>query len=123
MVADTEALRAICDSFVRSHDFNGVSPRHLLTAFDVVWLELQDQLSRLLIAGQISLAFASHSGNPHIKRLADLPLDVQLVRLSKEDINGICIYPNADIIAAHTELHEYDDRPYTRRLALAEPQV
>jgi len=123
MVADTEALRAISDSFVRSHDFNGVPARRLLAAFNVGRPELEGQLSRLLISGQISLAFASHSENPHIKRLLDLPLDAQLAQLPKEDINGICVYPAADTIRSHTELPEYDDRPYTRRLALAEPQL
>ncbi len=43
--------------------------------------------------------------------------------LKTEGINGICIYPNPIEITNRSSLHEYEDRPYTHRLALAEPQL
>ncbi|MGO9211599.1 MAG: hypothetical protein ACLP2H_15910 [Terriglobales bacterium] len=123
MVADDELLRAVLDYFVLSHDFNGVPASHLVKAFNIGWPELQERLGELIAAQQVSLAFASHSVTPHIKRLPDLPIDVQLAKLAEEGINCICIYPSADNIATRPELRQYDDRPYTRRLALVEPQL
>ncbi len=123
MITDAHILRRVCEFFVRSRDFNGIPARDLVAEFDVSWPDLQELLRRLLRSGRISLTFASHSENPHIKRLPDLPLEVQLAKVTEEDIGGICVYPDSDEIANISVLREYDDRPYALRLALAEPQL
>jgi hypothetical protein len=73
--------------------------------------------------GDITLVFYSHSLNPHIKRLSDLPVDQQLSKLSVDPISTICAYPSAAILKAQIDESQYATRPFTRRLALAEPQL
>jgi hypothetical protein len=77
----------------------------------------------LVVSRQVDLAFATISINPHIKRLHDLPPDGQVKGLAINPPEGICVYPSADNVAKRTDLSRYDGRPYTRRLALAEPQL
>src|SRR6185437_8478838 len=69
--------------------------------------------------------FASVSANPHIKRTADLAPIEQLPRLANalHGADQCCAYPSADVIRHATDLSQYDERPFTRRLALAEPQL
>lgn len=113
----------VCDFFVQSHDFNGAPATHLVGLSGSTWPELRSQLARLIETRKVDLALASLHENPHIKRLSNLPVDTQLTGLAEESIGGICIYPSSDLMGTRPELRQYDDRPYTRRLALAEPQL
>jgi hypothetical protein len=122
-VTDDELLKVICDFFVQSNDFNGAPGNHLVRLSGSTWPGLRSQLARLIEARKIDLALASLHENPHIKRLPNPPVNTQLTGLLEESIDGICIYPSSDLISARPDLHQYDDRPYTRRLALAEPQL
>jgi hypothetical protein len=79
--------------------------------------------SKLVQEEKISLVFASHSINPHIKRLPDLPLDEQLEKLSNEEPNTICAYPTSHLIRAGADLSIYDTQPFTKRIATGEPQL
>jgi hypothetical protein len=122
-VTDDELLKVVCDFFVQSNDFNGAPGNHLVRLSGSTWPGLRSQLARLIEARKIDLALASLHENPHIKRLPNPPVNTQLTGLSEESIDGICIYPSSDLISARPDLRQYDDRPYTRRLALAEPQL
>lgn len=116
-------LNRIRDHFAASTDFNGVLLSTLYGEMNTTWPKLRLTLGRLIRAGEISLAFASHSINPHIKRLPDLPVEEQLSRLTAEEPHTICAYPSPEVIRASTDLSAYDSRPFTKRLALAEPQL
>lgn len=122
-MTDDEVLKVVCDFFIQSHDFNGVPATHLVRVSKNTWPELQSQLARLIESRKIDLALASLHENPHIKRLPNLPVSVQVTGLAKENIGGICVYPGTDLLFKRPELRQYDDRPYTRLLALAEPQL
>jgi hypothetical protein len=50
-------------------------------------------------------------------------MGVQLAKLSEENIGGVCVYPSPGEIRNNSDLLGYGDRPYTLRLALAEPQL
>ncbi len=123
MAIEDEILKEITDFFVQSRDFNGISMRWIMRAFNIDRSDLDAHINHLITANKITLAFESSSINPHIKRLPDLPVDAQLSKLAQENVNGICIYPTADVLASRSELLQYDDRPYTCRLALAEAQL
>jgi hypothetical protein len=116
-------LRRVSDFFTASHDFNGILLSALCAEFDITWQKMRVTVNRLVRSGEISLAFASHRTNPHIKRLPDLPVEDQLSRLKAEDPQTICAYPSPDVIRATTDLTAYDSRPFTKRLALAEAQL
>lgn len=116
-------LNSVLDFFVRSSDFNGVPALNLCTTFGVSWSEIREILSQLIQERKISLAFASHSLNPHIKRLPDLPVDKQRAKLFEEESNTICAYPTSDVIRAAVDLSVYDSQPFSQRLALVEPTL
>ena len=112
----------VWESFARSHDFNGVSLSSLARISTLDLESLKQRLALLIREGKITLAFESVSENPHFKRLKDLPVEFQVSQLENEAPNGICAYPSSAIAAARLG-NDFDDRPYTRRLAIAEPQL
>jgi hypothetical protein len=112
----------VWESFARSRDFNGVSLSSLARISTLDLETLKQGLALLIREGKVTLAFESVSVNPHIKRLKDLPVEIQISQMENEAPDGICAYPSSMIAAAHLG-NAFDDRPYTRRLAIAEPQL
>jgi len=104
MATDDKIVRIICGSFIKSRDFNGISASGLAHALSIGWTELQLRIAALIRGRKIDAAFASHSGNPHVKRLADLPTEVQIKMLVVEPVAGICLYPG---LVAHPSLHAF----------------
>lgn len=116
-------LDRILNFFLTSSDFNGILLSDLCDEMNVTWAAMQAMLAELMHAENVTLAFASYSGNPHIKRLPDLSLDKQLERLDTDDPNTICGYPSSKVISAVGGSTVDEAQPFTRRLALAEPQL
>lgn len=112
----------VWESFARSHDFDGISLSGLVRISTLDLETLKQKLGLLIREDKVTLAFESISENPHIKRLKDLPLELQIAQMENEAPDGICVYPSSTIAAARIG-NSFDDRPYTRRLALAEPQL
>jgi len=73
MATDDELLNHIQAFFSEPSDFNGISLNNLASIAGESLPELRQALARLVALRKVDLAFASHSGNPHIKRVADLP--------------------------------------------------
>lgn len=125
------ALHRIRDFFVGSRDFNGIPldalARELLQRHGLPAGQFRAHIRALVRNGKISLHFASHSQNPHIKRIPDLPIEEQLRRLDgylkDGDNDRVCAYPSADVIQMVLEVTEYAGRPFTKRLALGEAQL
>jgi hypothetical protein len=110
--------------FVRSHDFNGIALERLAEELGFGVVEAGDVVAGLVRRGRIELAFASHGENPHIKRIQTLPVEEQLRRLAAATGDVICVYPSPDLVRSAIDVEKaYQDRPYTKRLALAEPQL
>lgn len=120
-MADDDILKAVYDFFVASNDFNGIPASGLARRFDVQWDAMREQLGQLVLSRDVDLTFSSYSENPHIKRLPDLSPERQVELLSQEDASWVCVYPSAKALT--TSADQYADRPYTQRLALAEPQL
>jgi hypothetical protein len=109
--------------FTGSSDFNGILLFTLCAEFGMTWPKMRRTVGQLVRSGEISLAFASHSINPHIKRLPDLPVEEQLSKLAAEDPYTVCAYPSPEVIRVAADLSAYDSRPFTKRLALGEPHL
>jgi len=69
-----DVLNRILDFFATSSDFNGIMVSDLSAEFGVCWSEIRELIGQLVQEDTIRVAFASHSINPHIKRLPDLPM-------------------------------------------------
>lgn len=115
-------LKEITDFYIRSHDFNGIPLIGLLRKVKCDWPELHKFLLQLIKNEKITLTFSS-LGNPHIKRFPDLSPSEQAERLQSEGPEGVCAYPTASVIQSAVNAPEYNDRPFTKRLLLGEPQL
>ena len=116
-------LNRICDFYLKSGDFNGILASHLITELGLSWGKAKQHLASLVRNREITLVFASHSINPHIKRIADLPLEDQLMRLDAEPPDTFCAYPTSSVIETAVDVSTYSNRPFTKRILLAEPQL
>lgn len=116
-------LKEITDFYLQSADFNGIALSTLLERVELSWPQLQRHLTKLIQGGKISLAFASVHPNPHIKAFPDLPTGQQADKLREENPERICAYPSAAVLRDVVDVGQYNDRPFTKRLALGEPQL
>jgi hypothetical protein len=113
---------ATVDFYLESHDFNGLPATSLLDG-------ASDQraaraaLEDLIRDGRVTCVFASVSLNPHIKRFLDLPVEKQLELLSSDGPEGVCLYPCEELIRERFDVTTYNDRPFSQRLLLGEPQL
>ncbi|MGK9234796.1 hypothetical protein KXS07_23815 [Inquilinus limosus] len=115
-------LESIVKHYIESGDFNGTPMRVFVRSTKRKTKSLET-IKELVRRGDISLAFASQSINPHIRRLPDLPIEEQLYLLNSEPIDGICCYPNRTVIERGVDLSVYSDRPFTKALLLGAPQL
>ncbi len=108
--------------FCSSGDFNGLP---LTTLFETLPDEpaTRAALIECVRNNRVSCTFYSVSGNPHIKRARDLPVERQIELLSIEPGNGVCLYPCADIVRQRMDVEEYNDRPFTKKLLLGDAQL
>ena len=116
-------LEAITDHFVRSRDFNGIQASRLAEQVSLSHSNLIALLERLLTSEEIAIAFYRFQDNPHVLRL--LPPDIQRQRelLRSEPPSQFCVYPTAKVLAHRIDLAAFADKPFTKRLALGEPQL
>jgi hypothetical protein len=72
----SKILKSINEFYINSADFNGIPLNRLLVEFECEWPKLKLKLRDLIRENKITLAFGRF-GNPHIKRMPDLPLTEQ----------------------------------------------
>lgn len=119
-----EVLGKVVAFFTTSRDFNGIPLRELIRTVDVPRDDVVAAVADLVRSERVTLAFASRSENPHIKRLPDLSPDVQLAALNEPGVDDdACVYPTSEVLRKHIDVDSYNDRPFTKRLALADAQL
>lgn len=124
------ALQRIRDFFVQSRAFNGIPldalAKELKQEFGLSAGQFRAHIRALVRSERVSVHFASHSQNSHIKRITDLPIEEQLTRLDayfEQGNDAVCAYPSADIIRAVLDVSQYEGRPFTKKLAGGEAQL
>jgi hypothetical protein len=123
-LTEETVANTVRDFFIVSHDFNGISTLELTRQLAAGWDDVKPILARLIERGQIEAVFYSHQDNPHIKRLPLLSVADQLARLTKDELQEVvCLYPTREVIAESGNVGAFDNRPFTKRLFLAEPQL
>ncbi|THD44001.1 MAG: hypothetical protein E7774_11605 [Bradyrhizobium sp.] len=124
-MTDNSLLNAVVNPFVESarrDSFNGVVASTLLRIQSIPD-KLRASLSTLIRGSEITAVFSRHSVNMHIKRLPDPTVEEQLELLINEPLETFCLYPTASAIEARVELSAWQDRPFSKALLLAEPQL
>jgi len=116
-------LDEIVGFYVQSKDFNGIPLDELPHRLRCSWPDLLAPLVQLIKAKKVTLTFSSVFVNPHIKAFPDLSPSQQIQKLKSEGPVGICAYPTASVIQSAVNVAQYEDRPFTKRLVLGEPQL
>ncbi|MCT7376350.1 hypothetical protein [Chelativorans salis] len=118
-------LNAITSSFIASTErdgFNGVIAS-TLSRIEEEPERLRNVLAGLITDGSITAVFARTSVNMHIKRFPDLPIPRQLELLRSEDLADFSLYPTEAEVRRRVDLSAWHDRPFSKALLLAEPQL
>jgi hypothetical protein len=108
-----QLLARITKHYLESRDFNGLpvdqdTPR--------------GQVEQLIRTGLVSLNRGDRHPNPHVKAFAPEPVDEQLRKIAEAGIDG-CLYPEPIHLEKVVNKADYEGRPFSRCLALGEPQL
>ena len=123
LVTGDEAIAPmVAEYYLSSSDFNGLPVRNLF-ASDSEREAIRAALGRLVHAGSVTLEFGLAHPNPYIKALRPPPEATQLAALEASDLQHVCAYPTEQVLATIVGANESQDRPFTRRLMLGEPQL
>jgi hypothetical protein len=115
----------IANSFIetaKQNGFNGVKASALLR-LQPNPEKLHASLSALIRDGQITAVFSRLSVNMHIKRFPDPLGEEQLKLLIDEPLETFCLYPTASVVEPRVDFSEWQDRPFSKALLLAEAQL
>ena len=135
-----QILTSVYIFFISSHDFNGMPLRDVSRKFEIDYVESIELVKDLVRYGNISI---QSSTNPHIIHTQHYAIDGQLKVLdmakdNKEEIlfsagditftsentdYPICLYPSPDYLRSNRDVSELIEKPYTKMLALGEPQL
>jgi hypothetical protein len=112
-------LETVTSFYLESGDFNGVPVQELGPLTSEARTDIRDAIA----AGTISVNFGDRHPNPHINALDPEPIDTQLRKLEEQNLEGACLYPTEAHMQSVLPSDAFLDRPFTRRLALGEPQL
>ena len=116
-----EILTKIAESYLNSHDYNGISVSSLVTKYGEA--EVRGSLSNLVEKNLVSVVFGDYHPNPHIKALPSEPKAEQIEKLNKPYFKHACAYPNTQHLEGVVDQGKYSDRPFELCLALGQPQL
>lgn len=116
-------LAKITEHYLSSNEFNGFPIRLFVHDFDLTEKELKSILTSLIQRGKISLNFGDIHPNPYIKAFPEEPIEKQREKLINSNLENVCAYPTSAHLSLTVSLSDHTDRPFTRRLALGEPQL
>jgi hypothetical protein len=80
-------------------------------------------LTELIQKRKIDILSSETQLNPHIKRLPVPIVETQLQNLNISERYHTCIYPTPELIAVECDLNALNDLPFSRQLALGQPQL
>lgn len=123
MAIENDLLKRITKIYLTSRDFNGTNIDNLQEEFGLQRTEIMDNLISLIKSDKIVLNFGDKHINPFIKAFQDDEISVQLEKLSQPQKNLICAYPSKSYLKSIVNQSDYQDRPFTLKLVLGEPQL
>lgn len=120
MPTQSELLATLTQSYLESHDFNGLGLRAACAGSTESLMHVR----ALVKQGLVDAIFASTCINPAIKRMGVEERDVQSKKLADEGEHQHCfLYPSPKHLAAVVPADYFAQEPYKRLLALGEPQL
>lgn len=133
---ESQIIDEVYRFFVKSRDFNGISLTSLCDNVGADRNTVVAQIAQLVERGVLSV---QGDENPHIIRLQHFSIERQKELLSEAgkstvkqldflpnisfETFQICIYPSREYLTANRDVSEFEKSPFTRELALGEPQL
>lgn len=115
-----QVLQQVYDNFVNSFGFNGC------TLYDIgcecTKEELQKCLIELIKEGKIEI-ITGDVGNTYIKSYDAKPIEKQVEELPSLSFRDFCIYPTEKVLESKRDVSCFDDKPFSKMLALGKPQL
>ena len=118
-----DILAKITEFYLRSRDFNGLPVENILEDPTLESDELKNIIVSLIRKNKISLNFGDTHPNPHIKAFKEEPKEKQIEKLQRSNLESVCAYPSTSHLKEAVDPSKYQDRPFTLRLVLGEPQL
>ncbi len=131
-------VKRVFDFFVSSPDYNGIPLTRLSDECEIEYHSMIDIVKELV---QAELVTIQNDINPHIISIGIYTLEHQLnllenakqnkteteaelpgIRITSES-HLLCVYPTRKYLEATRDMHNFTHRPYSRELALGEPQL
>ncbi|HEX6096658.1 MAG TPA: AAA family ATPase [Thermoanaerobaculia bacterium] len=117
----SRVLDFVTASYRASRDFNGIRYTDVQRLLGLIDPAMRRAVRTLVKRGAASAIFGDIHPNAYIRALPDEPIDQQLAKLTAEC--DPCLYPTEATLARVVPSNLHLDRPFTRRLALGEPQL
>ncbi|MCK4623018.1 MAG: hypothetical protein KAT62_12480 [Desulfuromonadales bacterium] len=117
-------LSSISEFYISSRGFNGIPISTLAKKVETAQDALPHVLSELLDEDKIEIIYGNYHPNPHIKAFSGFAKEEQKANLENEELlNQACVYPSQEHLKQVVPDSLYDDRPYSRELALGAGQL
>lgn len=113
-------LASITQHYLESPDFNGMALR---TIAGETHEESRRSLRLLVEEGQATIVFGDIHPNPHVRALADEPIDACLAKLDRLGVEWACAYPTRAHLETIVTFDTYAGTPYAYELAVGCPQL
>ncbi len=117
----TKVLDSITTFYLESHDFNGYPVYKLKEDYRLSDSEAKVLIEELVSSGQVDVTL---TGNTHIKPFNIPDTTAQIAGLEALEFSEhFCLYPKPKNLSKLPELNKYNDRPYTKALAMGQGQL
>lgn len=118
-----ELIIAATEFYLNSRDFNGFPGHHIHREHGQSYEAVRNLFADLVADGRGTIVFGDLYPNPHIRAFADEPPEKQLKKLESAPLEHACLYPSAQHLSSVVAQPDYQDRPFTRELALGAGQL
>lgn len=117
----TKVLDSVTTFYLESHDFNGYPVYKLKEDYRLSDREAKVLIEELVSSGQVDVTL---TGNTHIKPFNIPDTTAQIAGLEALEFSEhFCLYPKPKNLSKLPELKKYNDRPYTKALAMGQGQL
>jgi len=118
-----ELIAAATEYYLHVRNFNGYPGHHIHTQHGIPYEQIRNLFGSLVSDGRGTIVFGDLHPNPHIRAFADEAQDLQLQKLEAASLELACLFPSALHLAAVVSDTDYQDKPFTRELALGAGQL
>ena len=116
----TNILQQVYNNFVNSSGYNGCSIYGL--GYDCTQEELLQCLIELIKEGEIEI-ITGDVGNTYIKSFDAESIEKQITLLPSLSFRDYSIYPTERVLENKRDVSNFNDRPFSKMLALGKPQL